>query len=79
MPKIVQQIKDDALLDVKVNKTYYLMVKNLSLYLFSSIPEKERNAKIANLKEKTYEEMDDTEKSFYTIALLIYEIEKQEK
>lgn len=79
MPKSVQQIKDDALLDVKVNKTYYLMVKNLSLYLFSSISEEERATKVANLKEKKYEEMDDIEKSFYTVALLISEIEKQAK
>ena len=79
MPKTVQQIKDDALLDVKVNKTYYLMVKNLSLYLFSSISEEERSTKVSNLKEKKYEEMDDLEKSFYTVALLISEIEKQAK
>ena len=79
MPKIVQEIKKDALLDIKVNKTYYLMIKNLSLYLFSSISEKDRAVKIANLKEKKYEEMDDIEKSFYTVALLIAEIEKQAK
>lgn len=79
MPRTVQEIKDDALLNVAVNKTYYLMVKNLSLYLFSTISEEERAAKIANLKEKKYEEMDDLEKSFYTVALLIGEIEKQAK
>jgi len=79
MPKTVQQIKDDALLDIKVNKSYYLMVKNLSLYLFTTISEEERATKIANLKEKKYEEMDDLEKSFYTVALLISEIEKQAK
>ena len=79
MPKTVQQIKDGALLDVKVNKTYYLMVKNLSLYLFTTISEEERATKIANLKKKKYEEMDDLEKSFYTVALLISEIEKQAK
>jgi len=79
MPKVVQQIKDDALLDIKVNKSYYLMVKNLSLYLFSSISEEDRNSKVANIKEKKYEEMDDVEKSFYTVALLISEIEKQAK
>lgn len=77
MPKIVKEIKDDILLNVAVNKTYYLMVKNLSLYLFSSIPEDKREETITNLKEKSYGEMDDTEKSFYTVALLISEIEKQ--
>ena len=33
----VKEMKDDALIDVKVNKTYYLMVKALSFYLFNQI------------------------------------------
>ena len=77
MPTTVKEIKEDALLNVKVNKTYYLMVKNLSFYLFHSISEDEREVTVSNLKEKKYEEMTDLEKSFYTVALLISEIEKQ--
>jgi len=77
MPTKVKEIKDDAILEIKVNKTYYLMTKALSFNLFNSIPQEKREATVQGLKEKKYEEMDDVQKSFYTVALLISEIEKQ--
>ena len=38
----VKEIKDDAIIDIKVNKAYYLMVKATSLYLFKQMPEENR-------------------------------------
>ena len=79
MPKLVKQIKEDAILNIKVNKTYYLMAKHLSLHIFNEINENERLKIADNIKNKKYEDMSDTEKAFYTTALLLSEIEKQAK
>ena len=77
MPKVVKQIKDDAVLNVQVNKTYYLMVKHLSLHIFNEIGESDRLKVADNIKSKKYENMSDPEKAFYTVALLLAEIENQ--
>jgi len=77
MPKIVKQIKEDAILNIQINKTYYLMAKHLSLHIFNEINENDRLKIAENIKNKTYETMSDNEKAFYTVALLLSEIEKQ--
>jgi hypothetical protein len=76
----VQELKDDAIVDIKINKTYYLMVKAVSFKLvkemFDTNPDPEY------LKEsmtKKYEDMDDLQRSFHTIALLLSEIETQSR
>jgi hypothetical protein len=74
----VKELKDDAIVNVKVNKIYYLMLKNTLYYLFTLINEKENAEEILkNILSKTYSEHNDLEKAFYTITLIIAEIEKE--
>jgi hypothetical protein len=72
----VKELKDDALVDVKISKNYYMMLKATLYYLFSSIEESERENRITTIKDKKYVDMDQFERSFYTLTLLIAEIEK---
>lgn len=73
----VKEIKDDAIVSIKVNKSFYLMAKNLSFYLFKQLPEDKREAQISNLKTKEYKDLSPEERNFYTIGLLLIEIERQ--
>jgi hypothetical protein len=75
----VKELKDDAVLDVKVNKNYYLMVKAVSFYLFNQIKVDDKEKYLKQIMEDKYENMDDLQKSFYTITLLLAEIEKTAK
>lgn len=73
---LVKELKNDAVIDIKVNKTYYLMTKALSLYLFNQIKNEDKEAYIKSISTTKYEDMDDLQRSFYTVALLLAEIEK---
>lgn len=75
----VKELKDDAVLDIKVNKNYYLMVKALSYYLFTQINQNSKEDYLKQIMESKYEDMDDLQRSFYTVTLLIAEIEKTAK
>lgn len=72
----VKEIKADAILDIKVNKNYYLMVKGLSFYLFNQIKADDKDAYVREIMTGQYGDLDDLQKSFYTVALLLAEIEK---
>ncbi len=76
----VQELKDDAIVDIKVNKAYYLMVKAVSFKLvkemFDTNPDPEY---LKETMTKKYEEMDDLQRSFHTTALLLSEIETQSR
>lgn len=74
----VKELKNDTLVDVKINKSYYLMLKSTLFYLFQQekdLTKKEESFKI--IKEGNYEKMNEFERSFYTITLILAEIEKQ--
>jgi len=75
----VKEMKEDALLDIKVNKAFYLMVKNVSLYLFQQLPKEEieKENALKKIMEDKYEDLNEIESSFYTITLLLAEIEAQ--
>ena len=74
----VKELKDDALVDIKVNKTYYLMMKSVLFYLFMQrSDEKSREESIKKVMSNKFDEMDDWEKSFHTITLFLAEVEKQ--
>jgi hypothetical protein len=76
----VKEMKADAILHVPVNKTYYLMVKNVLFDLFTILQEKGvTEDALKNILKKPYEELSQHEKSFYTITLLLAEIERQAK
>ena len=73
----VKELKDDALIDVKVNKSFYMMLKGTLYYLFNHIEDaKKREESLKNVMNKKYEEMDPYERSFYTITLILAEIER---
>lgn len=80
MAKItVKEIKDDALISVEINKSFYFMVKSALFYLFkeSDRTEEEREAVLKSLMNKNYNDMTHWEQSFYTLTLLLAEIERQ--
>jgi hypothetical protein len=76
----VKEMKDDAVFDIKVNKNFYLMNKAVSFYLFNQMHEKNPNDDyLKEVMSKKYEDLDDLQRSFYTVALLLAEIETQAK
>lgn len=78
--KKVKELKEDAILDVKVNKTYYMMSKAALFTLLNDIYTKEDGNPdqfVQDLVNKKYEELDDKQRAFYTLTLLVGEIEKQ--
>ncbi len=76
----VKQLKDDAILSIKVNKSYYLMVKASLLTMLTEVND-DKDSDITkfmkSLITKGYNELDAKEKVFYTLTLLVGEIEKQ--
>jgi hypothetical protein len=72
-----KELKDDAIVSIKVNKSFYLMAKNLSFHLFRQLPDDKREDQINNLKNKEYKDLSTEERNFYTIGLLLVEIERQ--
>jgi len=76
----VKELKEDAIVDIKVNKSYYLMAKATLFYLFNLIKDdEEREGHLKKVMEDKYENMDDWERSFYTLTLLIADIENSAK
>ena len=74
----VKELKDDALVEIKVNKNYYLMVKSVLFYLFNQKENNEsKEASLKKIMEGKFEEMDDWERAFHTITLFLAEVEKQ--
>jgi hypothetical protein len=71
----VKEIKDDAIIEIKVNKAYYLMAKATSLYLFKQMPEENRENYLKDSMNKEYKDLDEVQRAFRTITLLLLEIE----
>jgi SepF-like predicted cell division protein (DUF552 family) len=75
----VKELKDDAIIEVKVNKSYYLMVKCVLLHLVNTITAEDKDAYIKDAISKEYKDMDEIQRSFYTVSLLLAEIEQVAK
>lgn len=73
----IKEIKDDAIIGIEVNKSYYLMVKALSLQLFLKINVEDKDQYLKELMTKEYKELDENQRSLYTVILLLAEIESQ--
>ena len=74
----VKEMKDDALISIQVNKTYYLMVKAASFVVLQSMDIQEKgDIYFKEIITKKYEELDDKQRTFYTLVLLLSEIEKK--
>lgn len=74
----LKELKDDALINVQVNKSYYFMVK---LELFSAVdnivntaPDEAKD--LDKILEKKYEELTPKQKTVFTLSLLVAEIER---
>lgn len=74
----VKEIKDDAIIEISVNKNYYLMVKAALFDLFTYLQEKGTSEEtLKNIVNKQYVDLSQQERTFYTITLLLGEIERQ--
>jgi hypothetical protein len=74
----VKELKDDALLDVKVNKSFYLMAKAASFTLLQSMGIADKGEEyFKDIMTKKYEDLDQMQRAFYTMVLLLAEIERQ--
>jgi hypothetical protein len=74
----LKELKDDALIDVQVNKSYYFMVK-LELFnaverIISENPEEAKD--LENIITKKYDELSVLQRTIYTLSLLVAEIER---
>jgi hypothetical protein len=80
MGKKVKEIKDNAIIEIKINKTFYLMLKKTLMYIFKQELD---NDKITELIKKVTDKNSDNEPhteqefAFKTIFLLLAEIEAQ--
>lgn len=72
----VKELSEDAVIDIKVNKPYYFMAKALSYYLFTQITVEDKDAYLKQIMTGKYEDMDDLQRSFFTVTLLLAEIER---
>lgn len=74
----VKEIKDDALMDIKVNKNFYLMSKDTLYTIFKHLLKNESEQEnLQNILTKDFNKLSDFERAFYTVTLLVSEIEKQ--
>ncbi len=72
----VKELKDDATMNVLVNKTFYMMAKSSLITIFKELNNTSKDY-IKNITSKSYADLNDKERIFYTLTLLIGEIEKQ--
>jgi hypothetical protein len=73
----VKELKDDAIINVAVNKNFYMMVKNSLYYLFMLEKDpKVKEESLKKIKEASYEQLNDYERTFYCLSLLVAEIER---
>ena len=75
-----RQLKDDAILNIKVNKTFYLMSKSALFEIFRGLYTNKKISSeefVKSITSKKYENMNNNERTFYTLSLLVGEIQKQ--
>ena len=73
-----KELKDDSILEIKVNKSYYLMAKAASFTILQQMNVVEKGEEyFKTIMTKQYEELDDLQRAFYTVILLLAEIERK--
>lgn len=83
MPQTFTEIADDAIIDIKVNKSFYFMVKNLGFTLYKLMSQEESQIFNELMQKKDnnllpdYNALSQSQQNFYTIMLLLAEIEKE--
>jgi len=76
----VKEIKDNAIIEIKINKVFYLMLKKTLLYVFKQEIDSEKVAElIKKVTDKNADNEPHTEQefAFKTLFLLLAEIEAQ--
>ena len=74
-----KELKDDAIVSIQVNKNFYLMTKAIAFYLYNQMPQEGIEDYIKSCMSKEYKDLDDLQRSFHTLTILLAEIEKQAK
>ena len=80
MPVKVREIKNDAIITIKLNKNFYLMLKGVMLYIFKQEGDQEKyEALLKKVMSADTENEPHTEHeaAFKTMLLLLAEIERQ--
>ena len=73
-----KELKDDAIINISVNKNFYLMAKAASFTILQQMNIEEKGEEyFKNIITTKYEDLDDLQRTFYTIILVLAEIEKQ--
>jgi hypothetical protein len=75
----VKEMQADATMEITVNRNFYMMTKALSYFLYQQIGQKDSEEYLKEIMSKPYADLDDLQRSFYTVALLLAEIESQAK
>jgi hypothetical protein len=76
----LKELQEDVLIDITVNKSYYTMLKHSLHYLFNLVSADEKTAEeYSKLPEKKYEDMTPHQRTFFTITLMVAEIERKAK
>ena len=79
-PIKVKELNDDAILDIKVNKSFYMMVKASLFVIFKELQDENPDKTVNILKsimDQKYTDLDDKQRVFYTLTLIVAEIERQ--
>lgn len=83
MPQTFTEIADNAIIEIKVNKSFYFMVKNLGFTLYKLMSQEESQIFNELMQKKDnnllpdYNTLSEAQQNFYTIMLLLAEIEKE--
>jgi hypothetical protein len=79
-PIKVKELNDDAILDIKVNKSFYMMVKASLFVIFKELQDENPDKTVNILKsimDQKYTDLDDKQRVFYTLTLIVAEMERQ--
>lgn len=83
MPQTFTEIADNAIIEIKVNKSFYFMVKNLGFTLYKLMSPEEAQIFNELMQKKDnnllpdYNNLSQPQQNFYTVMLLLAEIEKE--
>ena len=85
MTQTLTEIADNAIIEIKVNKNFYFMLKNLGYTLYKLMSQEESQIFNELMQKKDnnllpdYNTLSEAQQNFYTIMLLLAEIETQAK
>lgn len=73
----IKEFKDDAIIDLKVNKNIYYLLKGSLFYLFKQRTDVAKQEEfLKKMMSTKYEDMDEYEQAFFGIALVLTEVER---